>query len=227
MWNSIKITKCYLIWFLFLYYAIPSLAQSNNFQPSLREMINGIESSYKGVKNLKVTFSQKYHFGAKRPQVEIGVAYFTRGGRMRWEYQEPEEKIFIANAKNSYLYVLGEKYATRTKTKKNNDMRAPFRLILQRPKLNQIFSRVESAEDVIRLRPENTALRCFPKEKSTGFQDILIEVNPKFDIRRIIVRYVGAGSMEFIFTEIKRNPTLSPSLFIFKPPEDIQIVDSH
>ena len=113
------------------------------------------------------------------------------------------------------------------KTKKINDMRVPFRLILQRPNLNRIFSRVESAEDVNRLRPENVILRCFPKAKTAAFRNVLIEVTPKFDIRRIIIRYVGTGSMEFIFTRIKRNLTLSPSLFLFRPPEGIRMVDSH
>ena len=162
--------------FLILILAARVVAQDAGSKRSLRQWIQGLESSYKQVRTLQASFTQKYRAGGGRSRTETGIVYFARGGRMRWEYQEPEEKTFIANRKNAYLYVPAERTLTRSTTKESDDARAPFRLLLQRPRLNRIFSRVELVEDFARFEPENAVLRCFPKDRSAGYREVLIEL---------------------------------------------------
>lgn len=226
MQRTIGIKSLGWIGFLILILAAQVGAQDAGSKRSLKQWIHGLETSYKQVQTLQANFTQKYRAGGGRSRTEIGIVYFARGGRMRWEYQEPEEKTFIANRKNAYLYVPAENLVTRSTTKESDDVRVPFRLLLQRPKLNRIFSRVEAAEDFPRLEPENAILRCFPKNRTAGYREVLIEVNPAYDIRRIIIQYLGPNTMEFDFTAIRRNVPLAASLFSFTAPPGSRMIDS-
>ena len=226
MQRTIGIKSLGWIGFLILILTARVGAQDAGSKRLLRQVIRGLESSYKQVQTLQASFTQIYRAGGGRSRTETGVVYFARGGRMRWEYNEPEEKTFIANRKNAYLYVPAENLVTRSTTKETDDVRVPFRLLLQRPRLNRIFSRVEAEEDLPPLEPENVILRCFPKDRTTGYREVLIEVNPAYDIRRIIIYYLGPNTMEFDFTAIRRNVPLAASLFSFTLPPGSRMIDS-
>ena len=96
-------------------------------RPPVEKFVKQLESSYKGVNSLKADFTQSYRWGSRTRQ-ESGTVYFGRGGRMRWEYRKPEEKLFIADKKNVLMYIPAEKQLTRTTVKASEDVRVPFRL---------------------------------------------------------------------------------------------------
>ena len=73
---------------------------------------------------------------------------------------------------------------------------------------------------------KNVILRCFPKDRTTGYREVLIEVNPAYDIRRIIIYYLGPNTMEFDFTAIRRNVPLAASLFSFTLPPGSRMIDA-
>ena len=206
-----------LVAFPFLLQAEPGL--------SLRELIAGLENSYSDVRTLKTQFIQKLNAGGGRVRVEKGTLYMARGGRMRWEYREPEEKYFITNKERTYLYVPSEQLVTKSAAKRSGDVRIPFQLLLRRPKLNKIFSKIELVEGEELLDPENFLLRCIPKGKRPGYRQVLLEVTPAFDIRRIVLHYPGGHVMEFQFSRFRRNIPMADSLFRFVPPEGARVIE--
>ncbi len=193
--------------------------------PSLRELIKGLENSYSDVRTLEAQFIQKLNVGGGRVRVEKGKLYLARGGRMRWEYREPEEKYFIADNERTYLYVPSERLVTKSAAKRSGDVRIPFQLLLQRPKLNRIFAKVELLEDEELLDPENFLLRCIPKGKRPGYRQVLLEVTPAFDIRRIVLHYPGGHVMEFQFSHLRRNIPIADSRFRFVPPKGARVIE--
>ena len=192
---------------------------------TLQNLIHRLETTYRGVHTLKARFVQKYRVGEGRVRTETGNVSLARGGRMRWEYQEPEEKYFIVDRKKTYLYVPAERLVTQSSTKQVGDVRIPFQLLLARPKLRQVFSRMELEKDLTPLEPDNAILRGWPKKAATGFREVLIEVMPNHDIRRIIIQFRGGNSMEFRFSEIRRNVPLAATEFQFTLPEGTQVID--
>src|ERR1041384_2059611 len=56
----------------------------------LDEFINEVQSSYRGVEAIRADFTQTYDTGGAT-RVESGTVVFARGGRMRWDYREPEK----------------------------------------------------------------------------------------------------------------------------------------
>jgi outer membrane lipoprotein carrier protein len=160
--------------------------------------------------------------------VEVGRVAFARGGLMRWDYQRPTEKLFLSDGKRVLLYIPEEHQLTRADMKSSEDFRVPFELLLTRLNLRRVFARVEMADGALDHDPADHVLRAFPKKEfAEDYTDVLIELGPQFDMRRLVVNYPDHSRMEFLFDHIERNPTLPHSLFQFTPPAGTETIDQH
>jgi outer membrane lipoprotein carrier protein len=191
---------------------------------SLEEYVHAFESSYHRVDTLRADFTQSYTSGG-RTRVETGTVSLAKGGRMRWDYREPEAKLFVSDGKELSLYVPREKQVTRSGVKATDDFRTPLGVLLSRLSLRKVFSKVEFADQALHADVGDRVLRGYPKQ---GFEDeyreVLIELGPKMDIRRLVVLYADNSTMEFTFTNIQRNVDLSPSIFHFVPPPGVEVI---
>lgn len=220
-----RLTSCGLILVMGLLCPPGVRVEGRPVRPSLDDFVQALESSYRGVKTLRAEFIQTHAWG-NRTRAESGTAYFARGGLMRWDYREPSTKLFLATSKALILYVPAENQVRRSPLKSGEDVRAPFRLLLSRLELRRVFSRIEFADGALESQPGNRTLRAIPKNTETsGYKEVLMEVTPTFDIRRLVVNYLDQSHMEFVFDRIERNVALSPSLFSFKPPLGAEIID--
>jgi len=193
--------------------------------PSLDDFVRQFESSYHAVKTIRADFTQTY-ITEGRTQTESGVVYFARGGLMRWDYQRPQPKLFFSDAKRLELYVPEEKQLTRTTVKESDDIRVPFRLLLSRPDLRRVFSRLEFAPDALPHEPADRVLRGYPKKAfQDDYRQVLMEVSPQFDIRRVLVTLPDQSSMEFEFDHIQRDVPLNRTMFQFTPPPGTEVID--
>jgi len=189
--------------------------------------VRQFESSYHDVQSLRAEFTQTYTVG-ERTQNEGGIVAFARGGVMRWDYQRPSKKVFVSDGKHVSLYIPDEQQLTRTPIKSSEDFRVPFELLLTRLNLRRVFSRVEMADAALDHDPADHVLRAFPKKQyAEDYSDVLIELGPQFDMRRLVVNYPDHGRMDFRFDHIERNPPLPRSLFQFQPPAGTEIIDQH
>ena len=192
---------------------------------SLEEYVQQFESSYQRVRTLRAEFTQTYVMG-RRSRVEYGTVYFARGGLMRWEYQQPKEKLFLSDGKKLYLYIPEEKQLTRSSVKASEDFRVPFRLLLSRLNLRRVFSRIEFADESLERDPANRVLRAYPKRGyEEDYSEVLIELDPELDIRRLVVFYPDRSRMEFRFDHVARNVVLARSLFQFVVPAGAEVIE--
>lgn len=192
---------------------------------SLEDYIHAFESSYHEVNTLRADFTQTYTSGA-RVRVESGTVSLAKGGRMRWDYREPEAKLFVSDGKEMSLYIPAEKQLSRSGVKATEDFRTPLGVLLSRLSLRKVFSRVEFADQAPpQAEVGNRVLRGYPKKEfEEGYREVLIELSPKMDIRRLVVSYADNSTMEFTFNNIQRNVPLQPSLFHFVPPPGTEII---
>ena len=190
--------------------------------------VQQFESSYHDVRGLRADFSQTYTLGGRPPRIEAGRVAFVRGGLMRWDYQRPTPKLFLSDGKQVLLYIPEEHQLTRTSMKSSEDFRVPFELLLTRLNLHKAFARVEMADAALDHDPADHVLRAFPKKEfAEDYTDVLIELSPQFDMRRLVVNYPDHSRMDFRFDHIERNPSLAPSLFQFTPPAGTEMIDEH
>lgn len=206
---------------------VVALGAGSVAQLPLGRFIKEVQRSYHQVHALRAHFTQTYTSGG-RTRVESGTVVFARGGRMRWDYQEPSKKIFLSNKKEVLLYLPAENQLNRSSVKASRDYRVPFRLLLSRMDLEKVFSKFEDAGEAFKHDPEDRVIRAYPKHgKREGYRDVVIEFDPEMNIRRLQIVYTDGSVMQFAFNRINRNPRISSLLFHFTPPPGTQVVNQH
>jgi len=206
----------------------PSLAESAMAGPTpsltLEQYVHAFESSYRGVNTLRAEFKQTYTSGG-RMRVESGTVSLAKGGRMRWDYREPEAKLFVSDGKQFFLYVPAQKQVTQSTVKATEDFRLPLGVLLSRLSLRRVFSKIEFADQALQAEPGDRVLRGYPnKGLEDEYREVLIELSPQMDIRRLVVLYADTSTMEFTFNRIQRNVAVPPSAFRFVPPLDAEVI---
>ena len=192
--------------------------------PTLDNYIQQFEASYRNVRTLRATFTQDYS-AWDRNRVESGDVYLARGGKMRWEYQKPEEKLFLSDGKDVLLYVPSQKQLTRTPIKESGDVRVPFEILVSHVNVRRAFSRIEFEDSTQPVQPGDRVLRAYPKHGyEQVYRDVVVELTPAFDIRRLAVSYPDGTSMTFTFDQISRNVPVQPSMFELTPPEGTEVI---
>ena len=145
---------------------------------------------------------------------------------MRWEYRRPKEKLFLSDGKQLILYIPEEKQLTLSLVKTSEDLRVPFSLLLSRLNLRKVFSRIELVDQGVPSSPGGHLLRGFPKSgREQDFTEVLFEITPTWDVRRLVVSFLDHSTMEYVFDQVERNVAVSPSLFRFSPPPGTQVLD--
>jgi len=184
-------------------------------------LVRGIERRYEKARTLKAAFLEIYREGKRDVRAESGTVYFSRPGRMRWEYEAPEEKLFLVDGRQVWFYVPADRTVTRTKVNESSDWQTPFAMLAGKIRLSRFCGRMEPVEAIAA-----SALRCLPKARDAPFQEVLLEVDSAYQLARVIVREAGGVETEFRFADWAENPPLPEHLFHFAPPPGVAIVEA-
>ncbi len=187
-------------------------------------IVRAVEKRYQAARTLKAVFLHRYSESRNALRVESGIVYFSRGGKMRWEYESPEEKLFVADGKIVWFYVPADRTVTRTKMKESEDWQTPLALLVGRAKFSRVCGRVELS-DARTSAAENVVLRCLPKSARSGFSDVLIEVDGEYRLVRVLIREPGGVETEFRFGNWQENLPLADALFRFVTTPGVAMVD--
>jgi outer membrane lipoprotein carrier protein len=214
-------------------------------EPKAAPAVRALEAHYRNVKTLKAIFLQRYGDGREGPQVQSGTVYFSRPGRMRWEYESPAQQLFISDGKTVWFFVPADRTVTRAAMKQSADWRTPLALLTGKTKLSELCSRVDLTNGTPG-NAGNVVLRCLPRgEKSASklaakqddpdailttpgqpFDQVLLEVNPSTgELADVRVIQPGGIEIDYRFGNWIENAPLADSLFHFEPPPGIAIVD--
>jgi outer membrane lipoprotein carrier protein len=191
--------------------------------PDVHEIARKVDRNYNNLKTLRAEFEESYA-GAGISRVDSGVLWLKRPGKMLWDYRSPKEKVFIANGKSAWFYVVGEPQARRAKLEKIDDLRSPLRYLLGKTKLEKEF------ENLILLAPTPGAasfvLEGVPKMMRERVERVQLEITPQYDIQRIRIAEIGGAITEFRFSNSVENVAISEEKFRFNPPPGVHIMES-
>src|SRR5579863_1792741 len=79
-----------------------------------------LEGRYRNARTLSAVFFERYSDGNGGVAAESGTVYFSRPGRMRWDYTSPEKKLFLVDGANAWFYVPADHTASRAKMKESS-----------------------------------------------------------------------------------------------------------
>ena len=220
-----------------------------------QSIVRVLEARYHSARTLKAIFLERYHEGGRDVRAESGTVYFSRPGRMRWEYESPEPKLFVADGRTVWFYVPADRTVTRAQMKESADWRTPLALLTGKAKLSSLCSGIEvvprGEQGLARGRAAESSqpadvvvLRCLPRgetptvpsralnhyadigEGEGSFHEVLLEVDVKGgDLARVLVRQAGGVELEYRFGNWQQNLPLPEAMFHFQAPAGVAIVE--
>jgi outer membrane lipoprotein carrier protein len=211
------------------------------------QIVHALEARYHSTKTLKAVFLERYTEGRSAVRVESGTAYFSRPGRMRWEYEEPEKKLFLSDGRTVWFYVPSDHTVTRAPMKESSDWRTPLSLLTGKADIAKLCSKVEIAPNSQTGDSEDVTLRCTPKgtppasaqkasassaqpltpDDAGDIREILLQVDRKNSwLSAVVIRQRGGVEIEYRFGKWEANLPLDEVLFHFSAPKGVAIVDA-
>lgn len=191
----------------------------------VHKIASEVDRRYNDLKTLQAEFSESYR-GNGLSRDESGTVILKRPGKMRWDYRQPREKVFVTDGKTAWFYVVGEQQAQRAPVKKLDDLRSPIRYLLGHAKLEKEFSGLSLAPDVKPLDPGDVVLRGIPVGMEDRVSDVLLEITPDRHIRAITIEEVDGAVTQFRLTNQKENVAVADQRFAFKPPAGVETIDA-
>ena len=222
-------------------FVIVALAFPHGPVADAKSAVRALELRYEHARTLKATFFERYADGKGAVQSESGTVYFSRPGRMRWDYESPEQKLFLVDGTNVWFYVPADRTASHAKLKESSDWRTPIALLVGKADLSRLCRSIAIVDANLNARgkPEDrpvqggdTILRCIPKNAtgdatdSTGsLREVLLETDPQARLVRAVLREAGNIETEFRFGNWEENIPIQESQFHFQPPPGVTVVD--
>src|SRR5512146_3334677 len=129
--------------------------------PNVHDIAERVDRHYNALSSLRTEFTEIYR-GGGISRSESGVMYLKKPGRMRWDYQVPQKKVFLTDCKTAWFYVPGEKQARRTSVKNLDDFRSPLRYLLGHSKLEKEFHDLKVVTTGAGAAPNDVVLSGIP-----------------------------------------------------------------
>jgi chaperone LolA len=196
------------------------VAPSADSDPGLAEsLVRRIEARHSRTQDLVARFVQSYRSGLLgRELVERGVVSIKRPGLMRWEYKEPEEKLFLSDGESFYFYVPEDRQVIIQAQDDERSLAA--RLLFGGAGLLEEFevSLEEPFEEGV-LR-----VRLVPRRENAELERAYIDAEPSGLIRSILLEDIQGNRTLFRFEEIRENTGLSDRLFEFEIPSGVEVI---
>lgn len=181
------------------------------------ELLARVEKRNAQVRDLEARFTQTYRSGALgRELVETGVLKLKRPGRMRWEYQQPEQKLFVSDGRTWYFYVPAERQVVVKE--QAGDRRAPA-LLLAGGSIAEQFAPALEVDAAGRPR-----LRLRPRAADPDLDRVYVELDASDRITGLEVHDAQGNVSRFRFEHLRENRGLGDELFRFRVPQGVEVI---
>ncbi len=186
---------------------------------SARGLVRAIEEHHARLTDMVARFEQSYRSGMLGREItERGVVSIKRPGRMRWEYKDPEPKLFVSDGHSFYFYVPADKQVVVSEQDPKRSLAA--RLLSGQGGLAEEFDatlETPSEEGVMRLK-------LVPKQPQADVERATIDAEPNGRIRSIRLEDPQGNRTRFRFEAVRENTGLEERLFRFEVPKGVEVV---
>jgi len=209
----------------------PAPATSNAISSSdaldLPTVLDRMQKRYDQAKDFHARFTQNYSRAVMgRATLSTGTITFKKPGRMRWDYDKPEPRMFLSNGQVLWLYEPSEKQAFKQDLK-TSQLPAALAFLMGKGKLTDEFQ-VSFAKDAKEGRLGDYRLSLSPKQPQSTYKSILFIVDPKeFLVRESVLVDSQGNSNHFTFDDLQVNGKVADSVFKWTPPAGVRVVDTN
>lgn len=188
---------------------------------STNELIQEVQSRYNNAKTLSVHFVESYSIEGHQRRPEAGTLTLRKQGKMRWDYTQPEGKLFVSDGKEVYLYTAEDNRVEKVPLKDTEDMRAPLAFLLGHLDMKKEFRDFQTHGT-----GTGTWLDASSKNERVPYKSVEMLIAPDASIRELKVLGRDESVLEFAFSDEKLNPSVSDAFFHFTPPAGAEVMDA-
>ena len=218
----------YRIIFLLLLVPVLAFAESRPFNcfndlPDGAIALKKLQDKYSTVKTMSARFVQNSHLAAlDTSELSQGSLLFSKPGKMRWSYEQPETQEFISNGETLWFYQPADNQVLVDRFKNSFQSDLPVSFLLGIGDLNKQFSLKGSCKS-----DAGIVLQLAPKKSQDDLQTIKILVDDKEFLPLGAELFDVAGNKNsFLFSQLSTNKAIQDSTFNPKFPKGTDIIDN-
>jgi outer membrane lipoprotein-sorting protein len=194
-----------------------------SFSLTIDDVVLNVERKLRSMRSLQANFNQIYYpSSVSTPLNEKGKFYFKKPDWMRWEYKDPEEKIFLYKEGTFLQYYPEDKEVIQSELSKEQYESEILSLLSGQKQLMDDYT-IEFSPFPSESQ-KTWKLKLTPKQES-DHTHILLEIDEKTWLIRkaIFFDWVGNKS-EFQFSQIKTDVRFPQKIFELDLPPDVEII---
>ena len=197
---------------------------SAHAQIEAESLARAVQSRYQQVRDFTASFEQAYVGGVlKRRTVEKGTVAIRKPGRMRWDYESPEKKLFISDGTRMYFYVPADRQVRVSAMPEAGRVPTPILFLAGRGDLLRDFTFTEVAPP--KGSSGTRALELRPVRKEQEYETLTLVVDAStLAWRQLVVVDGQGGTSTFTFTNLRENVGVTDSRFVFSIPRGVDVV---
>ena len=183
-------------------------------------LLHNVENRYNKAQSLKLDFTEAYSASRRPTQMERGVLFLRKPGKMRWDYAAPAGKVFLSDGKSVLLYTPGNHQLVKSKLKESEDLRAPLAFLLGKLNFTKEFHGFTSRQE-----GDSLWVTAEPNNDQAAYTQVEFLVAPDATIRRVRITGQDRSLLDFTFTNEQLNAPVTPAMFTFAPPPGTELID--
>ncbi len=193
--------------------------------PPAEALAARLQARYAAVKDFSTDFVHSYEGGVLRKLItERGHLLVKKPGMMRWEYTEPEHKLFVSDGVKLYSYIPADKQVIISSVPKDDHATTPALFLAGKGDLTRDFTPSIVAAPA-GLPPGTEALKLVPKTRQAEYDWLTLAVDPgALTLRGLVTVDAQGGKSTFSFANLKENVRLPDKEFTFKIPRGVDVV---
>lgn len=194
-------------------------------QQSPIDLAQALQKKYDTVRDFQASFTQVTESGVLgRKHTERGQVAIKKPGMMRWDYENPEKKLFISNGRSVWLYTPRDKQVNVSEVPSGEGTPTPFLFLSGRGNLTRDFT-PSTTPPPAGLPAGTLALKLTPKQAQPDYEWLIVGIDPAtYSLRGLTFRDSQGATQTFTFNNLKENLSPADSRFDFSIPKGVQVV---
>ncbi|MEI6669225.1 MAG: outer membrane lipoprotein carrier protein LolA [Acidobacteriota bacterium] len=202
--------------------ALASVPQTTR---SADQIAGSLQTTYAAVSDFSASFVHSYRGGVlKKEAVERGTVLVKKPGRMRWTYESPERKVFVADGRRIYSYIPEDRQVVVSDMPADDAATTPTLFLTGKGHLTRDF--VVAMADVADPAPNTYSLKFTPRRPEADYDWMVLVVDrTTLQIRTLITGDAQGGQSTFVFSNLRQNTGIPDSQFQFALPRGVDVIN--
>jgi len=189
------------------------------------DLARALQRKYDTVRDFSADFIHTYQGGVLRKKItERGRVLIKKPGKMRWDYTEPEKKLFVSDGVKVYSYFPADKQVQVGSVPKDDQAGASILFLAGKGNLTRDFT-PSIAELPAGSPPGSAALKLVPKTAQPDYDWLLLVVDRQtLALRALVTMDAEGGQSSISFANLKENVNPADKEFAFNIPRGVDVI---